>query len=317
MFKFEFNIPESVKKINLTDSIFLMGSCFSDEIGSHFAENKFECLSNPYGTIYNPYSIFKLLADQVPSENTIESQGVFYHWDAHGTISGLTKEEVVTAFDQKRKQTQAFLATTNRLIITLGTAYIYVLKDGSIVANCHKVPASYFKKRLISQEEIVEQFAQIHSCLSKTNPNLNILFTVSPVRHIRNGLIDNNRSKAILIDAIHSMVSKYDNVNYFPSYEILIDELRDYRFYQSDMVHPSPEAIGYVWKKFVASFFDEASKNFLEEWGRLKVAINHKPFQAKSALHQKFLKSTLGKLEKMNEKVDMSVEIEQLKNKIL
>ncbi|MEP1032129.1 GSCFA domain-containing protein [Ekhidna sp.] len=316
MFKLPFNIPRSLKKIDLSDPICLIGSCFSDEMSKHLSRNKFNHLSNPFGTIYNPHSIVKLLSGQVSSNRITESQGVSYHWDAHGVISGLSKKEVEKSFEHKQIELQNFLSSAKWLIITLGTSFVYVHSDAGVVANCHKVPATSFKKRLLNQKEIIDQFSELHSHLSGINQKLNILFTISPVRHIRDGLIENNRSKAILLDAVHTLTELYDNVGYFPSYEILIDELRDYRFYQSDMIHPSEEASEYIWNMFSDSYFDQETKKILSEWGKIRTALNHKPFQPKSEPHQKFLKSTLKKLLSMNGKMDVTVELEQLKNQI-
>jgi hypothetical protein len=316
VFKLDFNIPESSKKINLNDSIFLLGSCFSDEIGKQLNENKLNSFSNPFGTIYNPHSIFKLLANQVSVNQVVESQEVFYHWDTHGAISGLCEQEVVDEIDRKLGETQDFLKKAEWLIITLGTSIVYEHKKVGIVANCHKTPSSQFTKRFLSQEEIIQSFSNLHSYLTNHNPELNILFTVSPVRHIRDGLVENNRSKAILIDAIHSITERYSNVGYFPSYEIVNDELRDYRFFKKDRIHPTDEATEYVWKQFTATYFDKETIDFLAEWSKIKTAINHRPFQPKSATHQQFIKTTLSKLEKLNEKVDVSVEMEQLRSQV-
>ncbi|SNS79818.1 GSCFA family protein [Ekhidna lutea] len=316
MFKIDFNIPESSTKINLKDSIFLIGSCFSNEIGKTLTENKLQSLSNPFGTIYNPYSIFNLLSNSAEANDVIESQSVFYHWDAHGEISGLSESETISVFEKRNKESQAFLKNCNWLIITLGTAIVYENQAGHIVANCHKVPAGNFKKRYLNQEEIISQYSSLHSYLNDINPDLKIVFTVSPVRHIRDGLVENNRSKAILIDAIHTITSQYKNTSYFPSYEIVVDELRDYRFFKTDRVHPTEEATEYVWNQFVQTYFDSETQDFLQEWNKLKAAIHHRPFQPESKSHQAFLKSTLEKLKKLNEKVDLSVEVAKVSQQL-
>ncbi|WP_370090519.1 GSCFA domain-containing protein [Ekhidna sp.] len=317
MFKLNFDIPKSEDKIRLSDPIYLMGSCFSDEIGTLLKDNKFDTLSNPFGTIYNPISLFKLLQNDVQVDNLIESHGVFYHWDAHGSISGLSSKKTIESFRRQVDLSNEFLTRSKWLIITLGTSIVYELKDSSIVANCHKVPSSSFSKRFLNHNEIMERFNKLYSYLRAANSELNIIFTVSPVRHVRDGLVENNRSKAILIDAVHEIVEPYENVSYFPSFEIVMDELRDYRFFKPDMIHPSDQAILYVWKRFVETYFDNESKAFLDDWEKLKSAIKHKPFQPKSNSHQQFIKSTLSKLEKLNQKVNVSVEIEELKKQLL
>lgn len=316
MFKLDFNIPEAPFKITLQDSILLIGSCFSDEIGSLLEQNKFHCISNPYGTIYNPISIFKLLSDRADSNHTVENQGITYHWDTHSTISGLSKKETTELFVKKHTQAREFLANSKWLIITLGTSIVYELEGGQIVGNCHKVPASNFTKRFLSKEEILSQYNVLHSHLKKVNSGLNVIFTISPVRHIKDGLIANNRSKAILVDAVHTIVDQYDGISYFPSYEILMDELRDYRFYSEDMIHPSKQAIKYVWDKFSKSYFDPKTLELLHDWNKLCTAITHKPFHPKSEQHQQFLDSALKKALQLNEKMDLSVEIELLKSKL-
>lgn len=316
VFKLDFNIRESSNKISIKDKSLLLGSCFSDEIGSKLTDNKLQSLSNPFGTIYNPYSIFKLIANKAKANDIIESQGVYYHWDAHGEISGLSGAETISFFEKRNNETQTFLEKCKWLIITLGTAIVYENQAGHIVANCHKVPAKNFKKRFLNQDEITKQFASLHSHLLDINPLLNIVFTVSPVRHIRDGLIENNRSKAILIDAIHIITSQHKNTYYFPSYEIVMDELRDYRFFKTDRIHPTEEATDYVWNQFIQTYFDSEAKDFLQEWSKVKAAIHHRPFQPKSASHQAFLKSSLGKLQKLNEKVDLSVEIAQVRQQL-
>lgn len=293
-----------------------MGSCFSEEIGTLLRENKFDCLSNPFGTIYNPHSIFKLLAKKVSANNITESQGVFYHWDAHGVISGLTEEAVKSSFEEKQRELQSFLEEADWLIITLGTSFVYEHENVGIVANCHKIPDKNFTKRLLPQKEIIDQFCEFHYYLAGFNKNLNIALTVSPVRHIRDGLVENNYSKAILLDAVHSLTAQLDNVSYFPSYEIVIDELRDYRFYRSDLIHPSDDAIKYIWQRFGTTYFDSETLKIVAEWEKLKTSINHKPFQPQSEAHQSFLKNTLNKLIKMNEKINVRVEIEQIRNHI-
>ena len=317
MFKIPFDIPPSEKKINIHDSILLLGSCFSDEIGQRLSESKFKVVSNPFGTIYNPHSILDVLTDKIEDEDVVESQGVFFHWDAHSILSGISEADLIKKVEQAKIETQAFLKEAKWLIITLGTAIIYELSNGKVVANCHKVPSKSFKKRFLKQEEITDQFEGLINHLRVINPDMQILLTVSPVRHIRDGLIENNRSKSILIDVVHSLVETHHNVGYFPSYEILIDELRDYRFYADDMVHPSKQSIDYVWESFMATYFDEDTQDLQKEWQKLKSALNHRPFHPETEKHQKFLASTLQKLETLNEKLDVSVEIEQIRSQII
>jgi hypothetical protein len=317
VFKLNFNIPQSEKKINLKDSIYLVGSCFSDEVGSLLERNKFKSLSNPFGTIYNPHTIFKLLRNEVLKDDILESQGVFYHWDCHGQVSGLSKSKLAVSFSEIRNQSNEFVRNTNWLIITLGTSIVYRFKaSNKIVGNCHKIPATEFNKEFLSSSEIVDDFNKTLDSLKERNPKLNVILTVSPVRHIKDGFVENNLSKSILIESVHQMVSAHSYVHYFPSYEIMMDELRDYRFYKKDMIHPSEEAIEYIWKRFAETYVDKETFEFLNEWSKIKSALHHKPFQPDSTKHQQFLKNTIEQLNKLNDLVDTRVEREMLQKQL-
>ena len=303
--------------INLKDPIYLSGSCFSDEIGELFVRSKFNTLSNPFGTIYNPHSIFNTLTANIRKEDVIENNGVFYHWSTHGEVSGLSKEEVVNKLMERLDKSQGHLAKSKWLIITFGTSWVYRYnKTNEVVANCHKIPNTSFDKELLPTDTIVEKFLQAKKALDQFNPEINIILTVSPVRHAKDGLAENNRSKAQLIEAAHQITAQFDRVSYFPSYEIVIDELRDYRFFKEDMVHPSSQAINYVWKRFADTYFDEETSQFMEDWNKVLSALNHTPLLATSTQHQKFLQATLKNLERLNDMVDVSVEIKQIKTQL-
>lgn len=313
----DFPVRTSFKKISLDDQIYLMGSCFSDEIGSRMSSSKFNVISNPFGTVYNPHSIFKLLSGKIEHENTIESEGIHYHWDAHGKISSLTQAGLKKITKQRLYESYEFVQKSKWLIITFGTAWVYrYRKTGEIVANCHKVPNNEFYKELLSIEEIAAAFRNFKMEITSTNPYINIVLTVSPVRHIRDGLVENNRSKARLLESVHDMVDRFENVDYFPSYEIMYDELRDYRFYNADLVHPNTQAINYIWKKFGESYFEEDTISLIKRWDKLKTALNHQPFQPLSKSHQNFLKSTLTELESLNKRMDLTQEIKLVKSQI-
>ena len=315
MFKLDLQIPASDSEISLGDKIYLAGSCFSDEIGKKLGANKFKYLSNPFGTIYNPISIFKTLEGSLDSDHTVRSQDVFYHWDCHGQISGLQKEELSIKVNTALESSQEFLNEADHLIITLGTSFVYRLNSTNhIVANCHKVPSQEFTKELLTKEEIVNSFAKIYEGL---NNKLNIVLTVSPVRHIRDGLAENNLSKAVLINSVHEIVLQYPNVHYFPAYEIVIDELRDYRFFAEDLVHPSSQAIDYVWTKFSETYFKKETQTLLASWSDLRLAIQHQAFQPRSAAHQNFLRQTIKKVENLKSKIDVSDELKHLQDQLL
>ena len=318
MFKLDFPLKPNRQKINLKDSVYLIGSCFSDEIGALFTSNKFKNLSNPFGTIYNPCAIFKIVRGEIDTHNLIKSHEIYYHWDAHGELAALQESDLIQEVEKRLNVSMDFLKECKWLIITLGTAWAYRYKEtNQIVANCHKVPHSKFNKELLSIDRITDSFKSTKAFLRKLNPTVNIILTVSPVRHLRDGLVENNRSKARLIEAVHQIVEQDDNTSYFPSYEIVIDELRDYRFYSEDLVHPSKQAVDYIWSKFSDRFFDHETTEFLNEWRKVVSALNHTPFMPESKEHQGFLKTMLNKLEKLNQKMDLSVEMKAVKEQLL
>ncbi|GAB4232460.1 MAG: GSCFA domain-containing protein [Ekhidna sp.] len=310
-FKLDFKIPASSAKINHKESLYLVGSCFSDNMGGYLKKYKFETLSNPFGTIYNPISILKLMSGDVRIDNLVQSQGICYHWDAHGYISSSEPLKTQRLIEQRLHESTQFLKKTNWIIITLGSAWVYRhLETDQLVANCHKVPQKQFKKELLTSQEISDALS--HHLKKISRPDLNVIFTVSPVRHIRDGLIENNRSKAVLLEAVHTTCEMFDFAHYFPAYEILIDELRDYRFYAKDLVHPSEQAVQYIWEKFSETYLDQESKTLTQELSSVFASMQHSPTHPKTDAHQRFLKNTLNQLRKLNEKTDLRVEIELL-----
>ncbi len=320
MFKLDFDIPPVSPLINIKDKIILVGSCFSENIGYKLSDYKFNTLINPFGTIYNPYSILNLLEHSVTDNqevSTIKNGEVYYDWDSHSMISELDENELVSKALEARRAMKEWIAISKWLIVSPGTSRVYEYEStGQIVANCHKVPQKEFTKRLLDTREIVEQFEFVYAKVKKLNPGLNWIFTVSPVRHFRDGLVENNHSKSILIQSIHEIIQKHDNCHYFPSYEIVIDELRDYRFYEQDWVHPNELAIDYVWDRFKKATMDNETQVFISKWKKMKSALGHKPFKASSKSHQKFIKETISRLEEFSQLVDVSPEIFYLRNQI-
>lgn len=320
MFRTELHIAPSSQKISLKDSLFLIGSCFSTNIGSLLEKYKFNSLSNTFGTIFNPISINKLLITSLSKSSLSENgygknQDIHFHYDLHSQFSSLNKEVLVEKGNQALQVANHHLQNTKWLIITWGTAIIYEYKtNGEVVANCHKVPAKNFNKRLLNTEEIVLDFESLITTL----PNdINILLTVSPVRHIKETIELNSTSKSTLRIAAHFLTEKYNNVHYFPSYELMMDDLRDYRFYKSDMLHPSEEAILYIWEKFADTYFDNPTKGFAKEWNKILNDLNHKPFNPHSDEHQKFLKKIISKLKSLNYNIDISEELKHINSQIL
>ncbi|MFT6865837.1 MAG: hypothetical protein ACJA08_000663 [Cyclobacteriaceae bacterium] len=318
MFKLDFDIPINPTQIGLHDQIVSIGSCFSDNIGDKLSQYKFKTLANPFGTLFNPYSTFKALAGKLDKKNIVENQGIFYHWDAHGEISALNARDLEQSIKQKANDLNEWLVSAKWLIITFGSAFVYTHnKSKQIVANCHKVPQNEFSKSLLNPAEIASSYLDCINQIRKINPDLKVILTVSPVRHTKDGLNENNLSKGILHQAVAEIIKKDSLAWYFPSYEIMIDELRDYRFYKVDMIHPSDQAISYIWNKFRHSFIDKTSNSFINEWDKIISAMAHRPFHPESDKHQVFLNSLIEKITPYQSKIDVKKELVMLTNQLI
>lgn len=258
------DIAPSPKKIAYNDKILLLGSCFADNIGTKFGEYYFQTTVNPYGTLYNPASIAKAISgigNGVSDIGIVEHNGLWHSLSHHGSFSRADKENLVRACEQSRVQLREALQQASIMIITFGTAWVYEYED-KVVANCHKLPANRFVRRRMTVDEIVEIWQPILAAM----PDKHWIFTVSPIRHVKDGLHDNQISKAILLQAVDRLTAKQldspiGGLSYFPSYEIMLDELRDYRFYAEDMVHPSQVAVDYIWQRFVDMYMTADTQN--------------------------------------------------------
>lgn len=249
-------IPRSKWSISHDDRLLLLGSCFTDEIGALLTQHGFNALSNPTGTLYNPLSIAQALNDHLPFTNYrfIFHDGLWHSMQHHGSFSHADKAVVEQRCQEAAAQLTEGLTKASVIIITFGTSWVYE-QEGRVVANCHKLPEAAFTRRLLSVEEIVATWLPI----IQAYPDKHWLFTVSPIRHLRDGLHANQISKGLLLQAIDRLVELTD-ATYFPSYEILIDELRDYRFYAEDLCHPSAQAIEYIWERLADTFFSDATR---------------------------------------------------------
>jgi hypothetical protein len=279
-------------------------------------------LVNPFGTIYNPHSIHKSLQyamsnGQPDPRLLLQRQDVFLHYDFHSQFSSLRNEELEDSLRSVITKTHMFLKTADCLILTYGTAWVYehnVLKE--IVANCHKIPQGAFKKFLLTQKQILDSFETVYVQLKAFNQKLKVVLTVSPVRHLKDTLELSSVSKSILRVACHTLSQQHQDVEYFPSYEIMLDDLRDYRFYKSDMIHPSDVAEEYIWEQFGKQYFEEDLQTFLWKWKDIRSMLDHRPFHPGSAAHQKFLLETIKKLEELKSVVNVDEEISRLKNQL-
>lgn len=254
------DIVPSIKKISYSDKILLLGSCFADNIGTKFGEYYFPTTVNPFGTMYNPASIASALQTaQSPHHLTpiIHHNGLWHSFSHHGSFSCANKEQLLNACEQSRAQLREALQHTTTVIITFGTAWVYEY-EGQVVSNCHKIPANLFVRRRLTVDEIVSIWQPVLASM----PDKHWIFTVSPIRHIKDGLHDNQLSKAVLLQSIEQLSQlSIAHCSYFPSYEIMLDELRDYRFYADDMLHPSPVAVEYIWQRFVDAYMTADTQN--------------------------------------------------------
>lgn len=305
-FRLEFTPKPFDAKISHRHNLLLIGSCFTEQIGTKLANHKFAVLDNPNGILFNPTSISKSIASYIDNKQYTEAD-LFYQnecwnsWEHHSRFSHPDKKVCLEVINESQSKAHEFLKQANWLLITLGSAFVYELENKEVVANCHKVPTDKFNKRLLPEDEI---FADLQKMIEKAvafNPELRIIFTISPVRHLRDGFVENNRSKATLIQALHQLVENNNNCFYFPAYELVIDDLRDYRFFAEDMVHPNYAATHYVWEKFIATCIDEPSQQLMKEIAIIVAAKNHKPFNPTSEQHKKFLKTNLEKVKKIQQ----------------
>jgi len=317
MFHLEFEFSSLPVRIDHPGNIVSLGSCFADEMGHKLVENKFDCLVNPFGTLFNPMSLAQMLSGQIDQEAVTEHQQVFYHWQAHGDISATSREDLLATLNETMAKTSEKLKKADWLLLTLGSAFAYRLKEeGRIVANCHKKPQSLFDKTLLQIDEMYDALLTAIQQIRDHNPELQVLMSVSPVRHYRDGIIENNRSKARLLEVVHRLSGK-DGIHYFPAYEILIDELRDYRFYARNRVHPSAEAVDYVWENFCSHVLSDEAKSFLASWQPILQAVRHQPRHPQTAEHQQFLKSTINKIRNLPAYVDTSKELTLLEKQTI
>ena len=290
-FRTSIQIPPSQHPIGYSDRGLLLGSCFTENIGARMTRYKLPVTVNPSGILFNPASIFHTLeryasGELYRTEDLSCDNGLWFNFDHHSAFSSTDRQKTLDRINRATETGARTLQSADYLILTLGTAWIYRWKsNGRIVCNCHKQPAAHFIRKRLSAETIVEQFALLaEGCLR----NKRILWSVSPVRHIGDGLIDNAWSKAILLDAVHRIVERFPNNEYFPSFEIVNDDLRDYRFYDKDMVHPSELAVDYIWEQFQESHISHEARSLFKRIEAVHRAMEHRPFNPDSPAHERF-----------------------------
>ncbi len=286
--------------IHYTQPLLLVGSCFTENMADKLRQHKFRVSDNPNGILFNPVSIARAVTGYI-EHKLYTADDLFYHqelwgsWDHHTRFSDMDQEACLQKINASQTDAHDFLKSADWVLFTLGSAFVYELENKRVVANCHKVAADRFNRRLLAVEEVLGALDNIIHRLLMFNPRLNIIFTISPVRHLREGFIDNNRSKAVLIQAVHHLVGKFNRLYYFPAYELVMDDLRDYRFFAEDMAHPNYLATNYVWEKFVATCMDGPTAVMMKQVYALRAALVHKPFNPGSNEHRRFLATHLEK----------------------
>lgn len=302
-FRTEVTIENSIRKIGIEDHIFSIGSCFSTEISDLLRTGQLQTLNNPFGTIFNPYSVNKAIQKLHDSQFYQEDDLIAYHdevlsLDHHTSFNSRFAHQTLEKINAQIEIGNLFLQHTDWVLITYGSSFIYeFLPKKKFVANCHKIPAKYFEKQLLSQDDIKTALRQTILNLNDIGKkDVQLLFTVSPVRHTKDGMAENQLSKAKLITAIHEVLPAFENCHYLPVYEILMDDLRDYRFYKEDMVHPNSQALSYIFEQFGNAFFSDETMDFIEENFKINKALEHRSRDENHPKYQEFL-------QKVNERI--------------
>lgn len=312
-------LPVGQCEIKHSDKLVLMGSCFTENIGNRLSVNKFRCDINPFGVLYNPMSIREALTQIIENKtytpgDLMQSRGLWFSLMHHSSFSSFDIDECLDNINSRINESSEFLTKADWLVLTFGTARVYRWnEDGHIVGNCHKLNEKLFSRSILDVDDIVTSYSNLISVLRIVNPGIRILFTVSPIRHAKDGMHGNQISKSVLLLAIDKICSSNDGCYYFPSYEIMMDELRDYRFYADDMLHPSGKAVDYIWERFSETYFNRETIDAIKACNEITRALGHKPFNPDSEAYRGFLSQILLKIEALKEKftyLDVEKEIE-------
>ncbi len=308
-FRTKVELPKIQDTIQHSDSLMLWGSCFTENIGKRLIDNKFSCDLNPFGILYNPMSIAlairQILEDKEYTENDLTARNdEWFSYMHHSSFSAHDKETCLQRINGRLKEARKHLEEADWIIFTWGTSWVYQLTTTrTIVGNCHKMPDKMFIRSRVEAETIYTEYQSLIVEIRKLNPKVRFLFTVSPIRHAKDGMHGNQLSKSTLLLSIDKICKEITGCHYFPSYEIMMDELRDYRFYADDMLHPSSLAINYIWECFSETFFPDATQAIIKEWEKIERGLSHRPFNVQSDAHQRFLREILLKIELLKEKL--------------
>lgn len=324
-FRTEVKVPEFDWKVSYQSGLIFLGSCFTNHIGERMLELKFKADVNPFGIIYNPVSVKnsleKLIENKSFQEDDLEFyNGRWYSFYHHTGFSHHDKKICLDRINKKIQDSSEFLRKADFLFLSFGTARVYELTEtGQVVSNCHKLPSKYFNYRLLDSEEIAGIYEKLIVSLQGFNPALKIIFTLSPIRHWKDGAVGNQLSKAILLVAIHRLVNKFPNAKYFPSYELMMDDLRDYRFYTEDMLHISSIAVDYIWDKFQKALLDKSARNLIPKIEKILKAVKHRPFDSGSESYKTFQFRVLKDMEEIQKQypfLDFSEEENEIMNRV-
>tara|TARA_R100000935_G_scaffold58911_1_gene99572 strand:+ start:2830 stop:3792 length:963 start_codon:yes stop_codon:yes gene_type:complete len=314
--KLQTTIPLTPEKnqIDYTSKVLLLGSCFTENIGGKLDYFKFQNLQNPFGIVFHPLALQNLVKRavtklQFTDADVFERDGQWFSFEAHSSITAATKSDMVMLLNELLEQFSSYLTKASHIIFTYGTAWVYrYIASDTVVANCHKIPQKEFKKELLSTEEVSASFKKTVSMISEINPLAVIITTISPVRHSKDGFIENTRSKAHLISGIHHFHNQKSTIKnlqscYFPSYELMMDELRDYRFYGKDMLHPNTTAVHYIWEKFKLVWIANKTEQLQREIDSIQRGLLHRAFNPESDAHLKFQQNLQQKIEKVKKEL--------------
>lgn len=306
----EIFIAPSDLRLSFSDKIFMSGSCFVENMSIKLQSAGLDVDVNPFGVVYNPVSIAHGIHGLLNGKNytvsdLFENKKMFHSFSHHSRFSDVSEEACLKRINDRLAYSSDYLNQASVFVATFGTAYVYRLKDsGEVVSNCHKLPDKIFTRNRLTVAEIVQEWNELILPLRKQNPQLKFLFTVSPIRHWKDGAHDNQISKSTLLLAIEELIRQHDGCYYFPSYEIMMDDLRDYRFYADDMLHPSSVAAEYIWDKFSQAFFDKETLKLMQEWESIQQALNHRPFNPDSEEYEQFKAQTKQKLFELKKRLN-------------
>jgi len=309
IFRTQYKLKSEEKQLDYSSEILLFGSCFSENINKKLEYYKFNSTLNPYGILFHPAAIEKAILECLENkiytdEHLIFHKELWHSFQHHSNFSGLDKQQVLDKINTTINKTHKKLKSATHIIITLGTSWVYeYLEQELTVANCHKIPQKKFRKKILTVEGSTRILENIKKQIRSINPKVNFIFTLSPVRHLKDGMVENAQSKAQLLSAIHNVIDAHSF--YFPSYEIMLDDLRDYRFYKRDMIHPNATAIDYIWDNFKATWISKATERNMFEVDAIQKALQHKAFYPESAQHKKFLEDLKNRILKLEQQYNI------------